>query len=106
MSPGYEVLQKGETERVWRMVGQLQEGNVVTRERSYDRADPERRIGNPLEQGLSDDGIFVSFNHRYGIRNQEPAETDCGGLQTASSGKIPGQAGVGRRIYRGDRGQP
>jgi hypothetical protein len=31
---------------------------------------------------------------QYGIRNQEPAETNGGHLQAASPGKIPGQRGL------------
>jgi len=34
------------------------------------------------------------FGAQYGIRNQEPAETNGGHLQAASPGKIPGQRGL------------
>ena len=34
------------------------------------------------------------FGAQYGIRKQEPAETNGGHLQAASSGKIPGPAGL------------
>ena len=38
---------------------------------------------------------------QYGIRNQEPAETNGGHLQAASPGKIPGPAGASGRIHFG-----
>ena len=46
------------------------------------------------------------FGAQYGIRNQEPAETNGGHLQAASPGKIPGPAGPSGRIileFEGDR---
>jgi hypothetical protein len=36
---------------------------------------------------------------QYGIRNQEPAETNGGHLQAASPRKIPGSAGASGRIH-------
>src|SRR6202035_1475360 len=41
------------------------------------------------------------FGAQYGIRNQEPAETNGGHLQAASPGKIPGPAGASGRIHFG-----
>ena len=41
------------------------------------------------------------FGAQYGIRNQEPAETNGGHLQAASPGKIPGPAGASGRIHIG-----
>ena len=45
-------------------------------------------------------------NVLYGSKDQASTETNRGHLQTASAGKIPGQAGVGGRVYRRDRGPP
>ena len=42
----------------------------------------------------------------YGIRNQEPAETNRGHLQTASPRKVPRQVGARGGIYCGVRGSP
>ena len=47
-----------------------------------------------------DKGDLVQ-NAQYGIRNQEPAETNGGHLQAASPGKIPGPAGASGRIHFG-----
>ena len=41
------------------------------------------------------------FDAQYGIRNQEPAETNGGHLQAASPGKIARSAGVSGRIHFG-----
>ena len=43
----------------------------------------------------------LRFGAKYGIRNQESAETNGGHLQAASPGKIPGPAGASRRIHFG-----
>jgi hypothetical protein len=46
--------------------------------------------------------VQVMIRAQYGIWNEEPAKTNGEHLQAASPGKVPGQAGIGRRIYRGD----
>jgi hypothetical protein len=43
-------------------------------------------------------GSCTKFGAQYGIRNQEPAETNGGHLQAASPGKIPRPAGASGRI--------
>ena len=43
---------------------------------------------------------LLTSSNVYGSRDQEPAETNCRTLQTASAAKIPGQAGFGGRVYR------
>jgi hypothetical protein len=46
-----------------------------------------------------DKNSLQKFGAKYGIGNQEPAETNGGHLQATSPGKIPRPAGASGRIH-------
>jgi Uma2 family endonuclease len=58
----------------------------------YENFSPETAWEHPKNHLLTSSNV-------YGSRDQEPAETNCRTLQTASAAKIPEQARFGGRVY-------